>query len=36
MLKTKVRNWKCRKGEREDLDDTKQTDGVDFLLKRFF
>lgn len=36
MLKIKIRNWKSRKGESEGVGDTKETDGADFLLKRFF
>lgn len=36
MLKIKMRNWKSRKGEREEVGDPKETDGVDFLLKRLF
>lgn len=36
MLKIQMRNWKNRKGESEGVGDTKQTDGVDFLVKRLF
>lgn len=31
-----MRNWKNRKGDSEEVGYTKQTDGIDFLLKRLF